>query len=554
MINKAKRLRQIFAGEKLIRVLGAHNPLSAKLAERAKFDAVWASGFEISASYGVPDANILTMTDFLNVASSMNEAISIPVIADCDTGFGNSNNVIHMVKKYEAAGIAAICIEDKHFPKVNSFIAGRQELTPVSEFVGKILAAKNAQTDKNFMVIARVEALIADWGVQEALKRAEAYVDAGADAILIHSKSRTIDEIAEFARAWENRAALVVVPTTYYNININDLEKLKIKMVIYANHGIRASVRAMQEAFVKIYEGGSTSCIEDRIAGMQEIFDLQGMYKMKNDEMLYACPENQRIAALIPVAGDHLEEYSMKEISRDIPIAMLDINGKPLLQRQIETLYKCGIYDVRVVAGYKKEKINVDGIKLIDNKRYKTSGILYSVMQGLKEIDNPCLVIYGDVLFDHFLINKALNKNSEIVLTVDSTYDAKRQNNKKRPELVVTDVEIKNNQRMLHRDALHRVRKIGNCVKDNETNLEFCGIMFLSQGGVRTIKENYAKCAKWGKKRKAQQRDNFYKMTLVDFLQRLIESGCAVNCFDVNSGWLEVHSMQDYKFACSVFK
>jgi phosphoenolpyruvate phosphomutase len=143
-MTKSKKLLNLFSSHKLIRVMGAHNALSAKLVEKSGFDAVWASGLEISTSYALPDANILTMTDFFNVASSMNEAVNIPVIADCDTGYGNSNNVIHLVKKYEVAEIATVCIEDKLFPKVNSFIPGRQELASIAEFVGKILAAKNA--------------------------------------------------------------------------------------------------------------------------------------------------------------------------------------------------------------------------------------------------------------------------------------------------------------------------------------------------------------------------------------------------------------------------
>jgi phosphoenolpyruvate phosphomutase len=117
----------------------------------------------------------------------MNDAVSIPVVSDCDVGYGNSNNVMHMVRKYEAAGIAAVCIEDKRFPKVNSYIPGRQELAPIAEFVGKFLAAKNTQRTSDFMVIARVEALIAGWGQEEALKRAHTYAEAGADAIFIHS-------------------------------------------------------------------------------------------------------------------------------------------------------------------------------------------------------------------------------------------------------------------------------------------------------------------------------------------------------------------------------
>ena len=116
----------------LIRIVGAHNGLTAKLVEEAGFEGVWSSGFEISTSHAVPDANILTMTDFLNAATEMAHTVSIPVVADCDTGYGNSNNVMHMVKMFECAGVAAVCIEDKKFPKVNSFISGRQELAPIA--------------------------------------------------------------------------------------------------------------------------------------------------------------------------------------------------------------------------------------------------------------------------------------------------------------------------------------------------------------------------------------------------------------------------------------
>ncbi len=158
------------------------------------------------------------MSEYLDVAERMASAVTIPVIADCDTGFGNSNNVINMVKRFEAAGVAAVSIEDKLFPKVNSFIPGRQELASIAEFVGKIMAAKNAQRGPEFMVIARVEALIAGWGLEEAIKRADAYWKAGADAILIHSKSKTSEEIFQFIGRWENRCPLVVVPTTYFDV------------------------------------------------------------------------------------------------------------------------------------------------------------------------------------------------------------------------------------------------------------------------------------------------------------------------------------------------
>src|SRR5690606_6603892 len=126
------------------------------------------------------------MKEMLEAASSMARACRLPVIADCDTGFGNSNNVIHMVRCYEAAGIAAVCLEDKRTPKLNSFVEGRQELAPLGEFVGKLAAAKDTQESADFVVLARTEALIAGAGLAEALKRAEAYRRAGADLVLVH--------------------------------------------------------------------------------------------------------------------------------------------------------------------------------------------------------------------------------------------------------------------------------------------------------------------------------------------------------------------------------
>ncbi len=154
--TKPRKLRELFENDGVVRIVGAHDGLGAKLVELSGFDGVWASGLEISASHALPDANILTMTQYLEAASIMNDAVSLPVIADCDTGYGNSNNVMHMVRKYEAAGIAAVAIEDKKFPKVNSYVPGRQELASVAEFVGKILAAKNTQQTKDFMIITTI--------------------------------------------------------------------------------------------------------------------------------------------------------------------------------------------------------------------------------------------------------------------------------------------------------------------------------------------------------------------------------------------------------------
>jgi phosphoenolpyruvate phosphomutase len=271
----AAALRELLARPGLVRAVGAHDALGARLGERAGFDAIWSSGLEISASHGVPDADILTMSEMLSVATWMAAAVSIPVIADGDTGYGNAANVAHMVRRYEAAGIAAVCIEDKTFPKRNSFSPGPQTLASVEEFVEKVVAAKNAQSHPDFVVVARVEALIAGLDLAEALRRAHAYADAGADAILIHAKSESPQPILDFLAVWRRPTPIVVVPTTYFRISGAELGEAGAKLVIYANHGLRASMRAVAETFRSILETDGTAAVEDRIAPLEVLFELQ---------------------------------------------------------------------------------------------------------------------------------------------------------------------------------------------------------------------------------------------------------------------------------------
>ena len=264
---------------------GAFDAMSAKLVETSGFDAVWAGSFAISATHALPDASILTMTEFFDAASSMASTCEIPVIADCDTGYGGPSNVTHMVKKYENAGISSICIEDKIFPKQNSLLEGaKNDLLPEKEFVAKILSAKQARNDKDFLIIARVEALISGAGMNEALKRATAYENAGADAILIHSKQKTPDEIFEFADSWKGSVPIVVVPTTYDSVKISELSLHNVKMIIFANQTLRASHLAMTKLLREMVDTEHISTIEQELSTMQDIFNLQEMYDIKSKE------------------------------------------------------------------------------------------------------------------------------------------------------------------------------------------------------------------------------------------------------------------------------
>ena len=286
-MQNADILHELIESKPILKVMGAFDSMSAKLVEINGFDAIWAGSFAISATHALPDASILTMTEFLNVSSNIVQSCKIPVIADCDTGYGGPSNVSHTVKKFELAGVAAICIEDKTFPKQNSLLKnGKHELISEKEFVAKILAAKEAKSNKNFMIIARTEALIAELGMNEALQRATAYQNAGADAILIHSKKETPDEIFEFSESWKGKIPLVVVPTTYPTVGIDELIKNKFKMTIYANQTLRVAYSAMNNMLREIKDCKRISDIKQEMSSMEDIFELQKMYEIKNQEKI----------------------------------------------------------------------------------------------------------------------------------------------------------------------------------------------------------------------------------------------------------------------------
>lgn len=274
------------AEDGLVHIMAAHSPLSAILAEEAGFDGLWASGFELSALYGLPDMSLVSMTQHLDMLRAIAGRSSLPIVADIDTGYGNAINVIHAIAEYERAGASAVVIEDKTFPKVTSLIAGgRQELLRIEEFQGKVEAAIATRKDPDFLVIARTEALIAGLGEEEALRRAHAYVEAGADMILIHSKQKDPSEIESFAQAWDGDAPLTIVPNAYPDLDAASIKALgNIRMVIYGNYGIRAATTAMQDAFRRIVADGGVQNVHKDIVPVEEVFRLQGMEKTKTDE------------------------------------------------------------------------------------------------------------------------------------------------------------------------------------------------------------------------------------------------------------------------------
>ena len=279
--NLMKKIQE----KQFVKVCGAFDVMSAKLAEMNDFDAIWASGFGISSARALPDAGIITMTELLDAVTFMADACSIPVIADCDTGYGGPNNVAHLVRKFENAGIAGICIEDKTFPKENSlFKDGKHEMISKKDFVSKLVAAKNAKKSNDFIIIGRTEALIADLGVDEALERATAYEKAGADIIFVHSRKKDPDEIFEFYKRWKGKAPIMAVPTAFPTVTLDELKSRGVGMVVFAHQTTLAAFAAISDVVKQMSKIKSLDDLETKLASMDDLFKLQGMHKIREHE------------------------------------------------------------------------------------------------------------------------------------------------------------------------------------------------------------------------------------------------------------------------------
>lgn len=288
-ILKSKKLRQLIFSEDLEFIMEAHNGMSAKIVEETGFKAIWASGLCLSGSLGLRDNNEASWSQVVDVLEYMSNSVDIPILVDGDQGFGNFNNARIFCKNLEQRGIAGVVFEDKLFPKTNSFIevSDGQKLADINEFSGKIRACKESQINPYFLVIARLEAFIAGYDVEEALKRAYAYHEAGADAILVHSKINTSKDIDDFMSRWDNRCPIIIVPTKYHTTPTDHFRDLNISTVIWANHNFRSCIEAVRKTSKQIYDDQSLNNVEDNIVTVKEIFNYTKEHELKDDEKKY---------------------------------------------------------------------------------------------------------------------------------------------------------------------------------------------------------------------------------------------------------------------------
>jgi phosphoenolpyruvate phosphomutase len=452
------------------------------------------------------------------------------------------------VQAFEAAGIAGLCIEDNVFPKRCSFYPGvKRLLADVDEQVLKIRAALKARA-QDFVVVARTEALIAGWGLEEALRRGRAYADAGADAILIHSSQSTVDEVAEFAAEWDRLTPLVCVPTTYKTASVDELARRGFKMVIFANQGLRAAIRATGSALTSIKSTGCASSVDEQIVPLSEVYRLVRLSELKANEREYLPADAESIKAVILAAG--FDRQLMPLVS-DRPKAMLEVKGRAILERQVDALQQCGVRQIAVVRGYRKEQIALPNVKYYDNDAFAESGELESLLRAGAELSGPVVIMYGDILFDRNILERLLQSGDDITLVCDRSWPDMRAGRGPGADLVVESPTPRRHHRFLADDQPVRVTAIGQTIDPDVATAEFIGMAKLSARGCQILGEVYRQLREDGEAQPVHESASLRIAKLTDLIHEVIRRNHTIASVGIYQGWLEVDTFDDYRRAWS---
>lgn len=527
-MGKTKKFRDMLYRPGLDFILEAHDGLSARIVEQAGFPGIWGSGLTLSASMGVRDNNEASWTQVLERVEFMADCTDIPILLDGDTGHGNFNNVRRFVRKLVDRGVAGVAIEDKLFPKTNSFIKGEmQPLADPGEFAGRIKAAKDSQTDPHFSVIARVEALIAGWPMEEALHRARLYADAGADAILIHSKRSTPDQVLDFTRKFEQRLPVVIVPTMYFATPPEIFEQAGISLVIWANHLLRSSITAMERTAATIFRDRSLFNVEGEVASVKRIFELQGAAELDEAEARYLPEAGHRCRAVVLAASADPE---FGDLVKDRPKCMIEVNGRPLLERQIDIMRGCGLRDIAIVRGYRKDRIAFDGVRLLDNDRFSETGAGDSLRLAMDEIDpGPVLVAYGDIVYRKHVLQSLLDDDADLAAVVD--IQSRDPSVRSRGDFARLS-HIPAHQGMPEDDPI-QIRSI---VREGPADGEIIGLFRMSRRGFEWMRDAM---------QALQAESPAGRMAMPQLLERILAAGHPVRALPVSGNWVDVNSLKD---------
>jgi phosphoenolpyruvate phosphomutase len=526
-VRKTTALRRLITRPEVAFLMEAHNGLGAKIVEEAGFEGIWASGLTISATFGVRDNNELSWTQLTDHVAFMAEATTIPILLDGDTGYGNFNNMRRLVRKLEQVGVAGVAIEDKLFPKTNSFLRPeRQPLADIEEFCGKIKAGKDSQTDPDFVLVARVEALIAEWGLAEALKRAEAYQRAGADAILIHSKTSSPAEVFAFMAEWSGRSPVVLVPTKYWSTPTADFRARNVSVVIWANHLLRAAITAMQATARRIHDEESLISVEPEVAPLHEVFRLQGDEELQAAESRYLpASRTPSLSAVVLAAGAGADFGGLTE---RVPKAMLKVQGRPILARLLDDLAHFGCRSATVVRGYRASAVDVPGARFVDNPDFATTDEAYSLSLAEEELAAGTLVAFGDIVVKRHIIHALLEEAEDgITLAVDSALAGTAQ-----PDRVRCD---RPDTGRFSFDGVS-LRAVGTAVPAAESDGAWIGLLHLGREGAARLRQAITEARGDGTLPTAR---------LLDLLSRLLAGGHPIRVVYSRGGWVNVNNLVD---------
>jgi len=532
--TRSRRLRDLLASPALEFLMEAHNGLSARIVEEAGFRGIWASGLALSAQFGVRDNNEASWTQVVEMLEFMSDVTAVPILLDGDTGYGNFNNMRRLVRKLEQRGIAGVCIEDKVFPKTNSFIAGeRQPLAEVSEFCGKIKAGKDSQRDDDFCVVARVEAFISGLGLYEALRRAEAYHRAGADAVLIHSALSRPDEILAFCREWGARAPVVIVPTKYFSTPVEVFRSAGVSVAIWANHMVRAAAAAMESVAGEVRETETVVNVEDRVAPLQEIFRLQGAAELLQAERRYCAPERAGTRAVVLAAT---RGRGLEGLTEHRPKVMIPIGGRPLLHRLVDDLERQAVHDVTVVAGYRPEAIDVPGVRLVVNEDHDASGELASLACAEDAFGDDMVILYGDLLMRSYILRDLLESRHPLTVVVDSALAGTVISGS--PDYAWCSHP--DDRSLFERDV--RLEHVADRLEDRDAppHGRWVGVLRAVGDGARRVAETLAQ---------VREREDFPTLGMPDLLNRLVAQGREVRVRYIHGHWLDVNRLEDLERA-----
>ncbi|MEK7337345.1 MAG: isocitrate lyase/phosphoenolpyruvate mutase family protein, partial [Nitrospirota bacterium] len=387
------------------------------------------------------------------------------------------------------------------------------------------------QSDPNFSIIARVEAFICGWGLAEALRRAEAYRQAGADGILIHSALAVPDEILAFKQEWGNRCPVVIVPTKYYATPTDVFRQHNFSIVIWANHLLRSSVAAMQKTARTLKEQEHLLSIEDKVAPVSEIFRLQNAAELQEAEDRYL-PKGAEDTCAIVLAASRGSELG--ELTEHQPKTMVKVQGTPILARIVDAYNAVGVKDIVVVRGYKKETVNLPNLTYVDNDDYASTGELASLLKALqsrKGRAQQTLISYGDVLFNTYIPQSLCQEPDDCVIFLDSNW---REQSRYARLGGFAECSIPNSRRAFN--AKVYLTKLGNEIPEANTHGVWMGFLKVSPAAATLITTIITELLAQPGNRKA---------TIPQLIQELLTRRQPIRVLYTVGHWLDINSLED---------